>query len=85
MITYFESSETAAVPAKIGQPCVLHQSPCSVPGTRSTNATPFPVNIALAGHIRTCWRKNAIPTSRSAQVPIAIRIWAIDSRKSNAT
>ncbi len=32
-ITYFESSETAAVAAKIHQPFMLHQSPCSVPGT----------------------------------------------------
>ena len=30
-IRYFDSSETAAVPAKIHQPCMLHQSPCSVP------------------------------------------------------
>src|SRR4051794_9989543 len=32
LITYFESSETAAVPKKTHQPFVLHQSPCRVPG-----------------------------------------------------
>ncbi len=74
LITYLERSETAAVPAKIVQPFRLHQSPCSVPGTRRTKATPFPVSIALAGHISTCCPKKAMPTSRSAQVPIAIRI-----------
>ena len=47
-ITYFESRPTAAVPAKIHHPRRLHQSPCSVPGTRRTKATPFPVSIALA-------------------------------------
>ena len=31
-IRYFESSATADVPAKIHQPFMLHQSPCSVPG-----------------------------------------------------
>ena len=50
----FDSSEKAAVPAKIHHPRIDHQSPCAVPGTRSTNATPFPVSIALAGHSRTC-------------------------------
>ncbi len=80
-MTYLESSPTAAVPAKIHQPRVDHQSPCWVPGTRSTNATPFPVSIALAGHIRTCCFRSAIPISRTAQVPIAIRIWAIETRK----
>src|SRR5215510_12008427 len=50
LITYLDRSETAAVPAKIHQPLVLHQSPCSVPGTRSTKATPLPVRSALAGH-----------------------------------
>ena len=29
LITYFESSETAAVPTKIHQPRRLHQSPCA--------------------------------------------------------
>ena len=42
-MTYFERSATADVPAKIHQPFMLHQSPCSVPGTRRTKATPFPV------------------------------------------
>ena len=60
VITYFESSETAAVPAKIHQPCMLHQSPCCVPGTRRTNATPLPVSSALAGHMSTCCWRNAI-------------------------
>ena len=53
-ITYFESSAPPAVATKIHQPCVVHQSPCRVPGTRRTNATPLPVSSALAGHIRTC-------------------------------
>ena len=48
-MTCFESSEIAAVPTKIHQPRRLHQSPCPVPGTRRTNATPLPVSIALAG------------------------------------
>ena len=48
----FERSDTAAVEAKIHQPCMLHQSPCSVPGTRRMKATPFPVRSALAGHMR---------------------------------
>ena len=51
---YFESSATAEVAAKIHQPFMLHQSPCSVPGTRRMNATPFPVRSALAGHMITC-------------------------------
>ena len=51
LITYFESSETAAVPTKIHQPRRLHQSPCCVPGTRRTKATPLPVSSALAGHM----------------------------------
>jgi hypothetical protein len=84
VITYFERSPTAAVPAKIHQPFMLHQSPCSVPGTRSTNATPFPVRRALAGHMRTCWRRNAIDTSSTAHVPSETRICAIERRKSNA-
>ena len=49
------------------------------------NATPLPVSIALAGHISTWWLRKAIATSSTAQVPIAIRIWAIDRLKSNAT
>jgi hypothetical protein len=85
LMRYFDKSDTAAVPAKIHQPCRLHQSPCSVPGTRRMNATPFPVSIALAGHMITCCWRNVIPTSSTAHVRIAIRIWAIESRKSNAT
>ena len=84
LITYLDKSETAAVPAKIHQPFVLHQSPCWVPGTRKTKATPFPVRRALAGHMTTCCRTNAIPTSSTAHVPSAIRICAIDRSKSNA-
>ena len=53
-MTYFDRSATADVPAKIHQPFMLHQSPCSVPGTRRTKATPFPVRRALAGHMITC-------------------------------
>ena len=84
LITYFDRRPTAAVPAKIHQPFMLHQSPCSVPGTRSTNATPFPVRRALAGHMRTCWRRKAIDTSSTAHVTSETRICAIESLKSNA-
>src|SRR4051794_19230841 len=49
------------------------------------NATPFPVSIALAGHISTRCMRSAITTSRSAEVPRASRIWAIDTRKWNST
>ena len=84
-IRYFDSSDTAAVPAKIHQPFMLHQSPCSVPGTRRMKATPLPVRSALAGHMITFWRRNAIPTSSTAAVRSDTRIWAIESRNSNAT
>ena len=47
-------------PAKIHQPRRLHQSPCSVPGTRRTKATPLPVRSALAGHMITRCRRSAI-------------------------
>ena len=47
------------------------------------NATPLPVSIALAGHMSTCWLRNVIATSSTAQVPIATRICAIESWKSN--
>ncbi len=67
-IRYFDSSEIAAVPAKIHHPCMLHQSPCSVPGTRRMNATPFPVSRALAGHMITCCCRKVIATSSTAQV-----------------
>ena len=81
---YFESSPTAEAAAKIHAPSMLHQSPCSVPGTRRMNATPFPVRSALAGHMSTRWRRNAIATSRIADVSTATRIWAIERSKSNA-
>src|SRR5215212_2724589 len=81
----FESSETAAVPAKIHQPRRLHQSPCSVPGTRRMNATPFPVRRALAGHMITRCVRAAIPTSSTAHVTSEMRICAIESRNENAT
>ena len=32
-------------------------------------ATPFPVSSALAGHMSTRWRRNAIATSSTAHVP----------------
>ncbi len=83
--TYLERIETAAVPTKIHQPCRLHQSPCAVPGTRRTKATPFPVSVALAGQRMTCWERIAIPTSSTAAVPIASRIWAMESSKWNPT
>jgi hypothetical protein len=49
------------------------------------NATPLPVSIALAGHMITCFCRKAIANSSTAHVRSEIRIWAIDSRKSNAT
>ena len=81
LIRCFESSEIAAVPTKIHQPRRVHQSPCAVPGTRRTKATPFPVSIALAGQRITRWLRNAIATSSSAQVPSESRIWAIETSK----
>ncbi len=81
LITCFERSETAAVPTKIHQPRRLHQSPCAVPGTRRTKATPFPVSIALAGHRMTCWLRRAIAISSTAHVPSASRIWAMETSK----
>ena len=55
-----------------------------VPGTRRMNATPLPVSIALAGHIRTCCLRNVIATSRTAHVSSEIRICAIETRKVKA-
>ncbi len=81
LIRYLESSETAAVPAKIHQPFMLHQSPCRVPGTRRMKATPLPVSSALAGHINTCCLCTVMATSSTAQVTSATRICAIDSWK----
>ncbi len=43
-----------------------------------------PVRSALAGHMSTCWRRNAIATSSTAQVTSETRICAIESWKSNA-
>ena len=83
-IRYLERSDTAAVAAKIHAPRMLHQSPCSVPGTRRMNATPFPVSIALAGHARTPWRRRVITTSSTAHVSTDTRIWAMERSKSNA-
>ena len=83
--TCFERSAKAAVAAKIHQPRTLHQSPCAVPGTRSTNATPLPVRSALAGHSSTCCRRAAIATSSTAHVASEMRICAIERLKSNAT
>src|SRR4051812_20229767 len=85
LITYFESSETAAVPAKIHQPRRLHQSPCSVPGTRRMKATPLPVRSALAGHARMCCLRATTATSMTKHVASEMRICAIETRKSNAT
>ena len=84
VITCFERIDTAAVPAKIHQPFMLHQSPCSVPGTRRMKATPLPVRSALAGHMITCCRRNVIANSITAQVTSETRICAIESWKSNA-
>ena len=82
--TCFERRETAAVAAKIHQPRVLHQSPCCVPGTRRTKATPLPVTSALAGHISTPCRRQTIATSGTAQAPREIRICATESRNAKA-
>ncbi len=73
-IRCLESNEPAAVAAKIHQPFRLHQSPCSVPGTRRMNATLLPVMSALAGHMITPWRQKAMPNSSTAQTPSAMRI-----------
>ncbi len=83
-IRYFDANDTTATTAKIHAPRRLHQSPCSVPGTRNTNATPFPVNSALAGHWMTRCRRNVIPSSKTAHVPTAIRICAIETSKCNS-
>ncbi len=80
-IRYFESSEIAATAAKIHPPRRLHQSPCRVPGIRSTNATPFPVSNALDGHATTCSRRKVIAHSMTAQVATAIKICAIETSK----
>ena len=80
-MTYFESSEIAAVPTKIHHPRVLHQSPCAVPGTRRTKATPLPVSMALAGQRMTRWERIAIATSSRAEVPSASRICAMETSK----
>ena len=85
LIRYFESSETAAVPAKIHHPFMLHQSPCCVPGTRRMKATPLPVRSALAGHMSTCCLRTVIAISSTAQVRSETRIWAIESWKWNPT
>ena len=85
LIRYLERIATAAVPAKIHQPFRLHQSPCTVPGTRRMKATPLPVRSALAGHISTCCLWKAIAISITAHVASAIRIWAIESWKWNPT
>jgi hypothetical protein len=80
-----ESSDTAAVPAKIHQPWRLHQSPCCVPGTRRMNETPLPVMSALAGHMITPSRRKTMTTSSTAHVATEIRICAIETRNSKAT
>ena len=83
LIRYFESRETAAVPAKIHHPFMLHQSPWRVPGTRKMKATPLPVRSALAGHMSTCCLCTVIAISSTAQVRSETRIWAIESWKWN--
>ena len=85
LITYFESSEPPATAMNSHQSRKLHQSPCGIPGMRSTNATPLPVRSALAGHMITRFVRNVITISSTAQVPSATRICEIESRKLNAT
>src|SRR5260221_6519038 len=48
-------------------------------------ATPFPVSIALAGHMSTRWRRSAIATSSTAHVATERRICAIDTRRWTST
>jgi hypothetical protein len=80
-VTYLDNTATAAVAAKIGQPLVLHQSPCSVPGTRMISATPLPVSRAEAGQAITP-RSQAVNTRSSPPAtPREMRIWAIDRLK----
>src|SRR6478735_3673077 len=78
---YFDSSETAAVPAKKYQPFMLHQSPWRVPFTRRMKATPLPVSSALAGHAITRRSQKVRPNSISPAVPSETRICAIESSK----
>ena len=84
-ITYFESSETAAVPAKIHQPRRLHQSPCCGAGDAEDEGD------AVAGqqrarrphdHVLAAGRRSR--TRAPPQVPSDTRICAIESWKSNA-
>ena len=75
----FETTETAAVPAKIQAPCRLHHWPCCVPVTRRIDATLLPVSNALAGQSMTPRRANVITTSSTAAVTIAVRIRAIET------
>ncbi len=71
---YFDRRAKPAVAAKMYQPRVLHQSPCSVPLTRSTSATPLPVSSALAGHTISLRSWNSKDISITAQVTRQTRI-----------
>ena len=80
-MTYFETTDTAAVAAKIHAPCRLHHWPCWVPATRRMNATLLPVSNALAGQTMAPRSQNVITTSRTAAVTMAVRICAIETLK----
>ena len=73
-------------PQKIHHPAGSTSLRVLVPGTpRRTNATPFPVRSALAGHISTRCRRKAIATSSTPHVrSAATRICAIESWNPNA-
>ena len=80
-IRYFEAIERATTPTKIQTPCVLHQSPCRVPGTLRMKAVLLPVSKPLAGHRITLSLKKATENSISAPAARHTRIWATESRK----
>ena len=81
LITCFESSETAAVPAKIHQPRRLHQSPCCGPRHAQDERD------AVAGEHRARGpQDHVLPPERDRDLehgarPSEIRICAIESRK----
>jgi hypothetical protein len=68
------ASEISAASTKKWMPFRLHQSPLSVPDTRSSNATLLPVSMALAGHTSLFSRHNVTVVSTSAHTPIVTRI-----------
>src|SRR5438876_6844572 len=64
----------------------LHQSPCSVPGTRRMKATPFPVSMALAGHMSTRFcRKRSEEHTSELQSPVHLVCRLLLEKKKNDT